>query len=106
MSIFAKDFGNESNFSEGFAKAVQELSSGDVFSFENKEYHFFKDFSQQREIHMSNTDSLRNPNKYFAMLLENLENITIEGNGATFVIHGDICALGILNCKNITLKRC
>ena len=104
MSIFAKNFGNESNFSEGFAKAVQELSSGDVFSFENKEYHFFKDFSQQREIHMSNTDSLRNPNKYFAMLLENLENITIEGNGATFVIHGDICALGILNCKNITLK--
>ncbi len=105
MELYAKDFGDSKNFSEAFLEAVSKLNSGDVFSFENTEYHFFKDYSQQREIHMSNTDSLRNPNKYFAMILENLEGITIDGNGATFVIHGDICALGVLNCKNITLKN-
>ena len=105
MNYFAKDFGDESNFTSCFAEAVSKLSSGDILSFENKEYHFFKDFSEQREIHMSNTDSLRNPNKYFAMLIENLEDITIDGNGAAFVIHGDICALGILNCKNINLSN-
>jgi len=105
MIINAKDFGDTANFSEGFATAAGKLKSGDVLSFENKEYHFFKDFSARKEIHMSNTDSLRNPNKYFAMLLENLEDITIEGNGAVFVIHGDICALGILGCKNISLKN-
>ncbi|MBE6741345.1 MAG: hypothetical protein E7570_03490 [Ruminococcaceae bacterium] len=104
MIFYAKDFGNAANFSECFAEAVKKLNNGDTISFENTEYHFFKDYSQNREIHMSNTDSLRNPNKYFAMLLENLEDITLEGNGAEFVIHGDICALGILNCKNITLK--
>ena len=104
MNIFAKDFGDAGNFSEGFASAVEKLNGGDVFSFEKKEYHFYKDFSKQKEIHMSNTDSLKNPNKYFAMLLENLSDITVEGNGASFVIHGDICALGILGCKNITLK--
>ncbi|MBQ9530925.1 MAG: hypothetical protein IJR70_02520 [Eubacterium sp.] len=104
MNLYAKDFGNSNNFSAGFADAVSKLNSGDILSFENIEYHFYKDFSQRREIHMSNTDSLRNPNKYFGMILENLDDITIEGNGATFIIHGDICALGVLNCKNITLK--
>ena len=105
MNLFAKDFGNESNFSQPFIEAVSQLKSGDILSFENKEYHFYKDFSQSREIHMSNTDSLKNPKKYFAMLLENLKDITIEGNGAVFVIHGDICALGILKSENITLKN-
>ena len=105
MNLYAKDFGDSKNFTEEFSNAVSKLKSGDILSFENTEYHFFKDFSQHREIHMSNTDSLKNPNKYFAMILENLEDITLEGNGAAFVIHGDICALGILGCKNITLKN-
>ena len=104
MNLYAKDFGDSKNFSEPFQEAVSKLNNGDTITFEKTEYHFFKDFSTQREIHMSNTDSLRNPNKYFAMILENFEDVTIEGNGATFVIHGDICALGILNCKSITLK--
>ncbi len=104
MNLCARDYGDSENFSLAFAEAVGKLKSGDVLSFENKEYHFYKDFSELREIHMSNTDSLRNPRKYFAMILENLEDVTIEGNGATFVIHGDICALGILGCKNVKLK--
>ena len=105
MNLSANDFGDSKNFSAPFSEAISKLKSGDILSFENREYHFYKDFSELREIHMSNTDSLRNPDKYFAMLIENLENITIDGNGAVFVIHGDICALGILNCKNITLKN-
>ncbi|MBR4242259.1 MAG: hypothetical protein IKR97_08565 [Eubacterium sp.] len=105
MNLYAKDFGEPNNFSIPFSEIVKKVKNGDILSFENEEYHFYKDFSERREIHMSNTDSLRNPNKYFAMLIENLEDITIDGNGAVFVIHGDICALGILNCKNITLKN-
>ena len=105
MNLFAKDFGDSKNFSKPFSDAVSNLKNGDILSFENTEYHFYKDFSEKREIHMSNTDSLRNPEKYFGMILENLEDITVEGNGATFIIHGDICALGILNCKNIALKN-
>ena len=105
MNLYAKDFGDAKNFSPGFSEAVKKLKDGDILSFDKCEYHFYKDFSEKREIHMSNTDSLRNPKKYFAMLIENLNDITIDGNSATFVIHGDICALGILNCKNITLKN-
>lgn len=41
---------------------------------------------------MTNTDSFKAPDKYFAVLIENKENITVDGCGSTLVIHGDMCA--------------
>ena len=38
---------------------------------------------------MTNTDSFKTPDKYFAILIENKENITIDGCGLTFVNGGD-----------------
>lgn len=105
MKIFAKDYGKENNFSNPFIHAVSNMKNGDTLIFENKEYHFFKELSKSKVIHMTNTDSFKNPKKYFAMLIENLADITIDGNGAVFVIHGDICSLGILNCANVKLKN-
>lgn len=105
MNIIADKYGDSNNFAVPLLMLREELNNGDTITFENKEYHFYKDFSAQREIHMTNTDSFDNPIKYFGMLFENFEDITIDGNGATFVIHGDICSLGLLNCKNVVLKN-
>jgi hypothetical protein len=104
MKIFADDFATSTNFAIPLKEAVASMKSGDTLVFSNKEYHFYKDYCQSKVIHMTNTDSFKNPKKYFAMLFENLENITIEGNGAKFCIHGDICSLAVLNCKNVVLK--
>lgn len=81
------------------------LESGDIISLKKGEYHFYKDFSEHRVYHMTNTDSFESPEKYFAVLIEDKENITIDGNGSVFVIHGDMCALSLVRCKNITLKN-
>lgn len=105
MEIFAKNFTNENNFTQPFIKLIQQAGEGDTVVFEKKQYHFYKDFSQSKVIHMTNTDSFRNPKKYFAMLLENKKNLLLDGNGAEFVIHGDICSLALLHCENITLKN-
>lgn len=105
MIINSSNLGNSKNFSVAFSEAVKSMKNGDTLSFENKEYHFYKDFSPSKLIHFTNTDSFKNPKKYFAMLIENLDDITIDGNGATFVIHGDICSLGIIGCKNVKLKN-
>lgn len=105
MIINANDFGESKNFSIPFIEAVKSMKDGDTLSFENKEYHFYKDFSQSKIIHFTNTDSFKNPTKYFAMLIENLNNITIEGNGAVFVIHGDICSFGLIGCDNVKLNN-
>lgn len=105
MIIEAGKFGDASNFSVPFIEAVKSMNDGDTLVFEKKEYHFYKDFSQFREIHFTNTDSFKNPKKYFGMLIENLNNIKIEGNGATFVIHGDICSFALIGCSNIKLEN-
>lgn len=104
MKIIADNYGQAKNFAIPFVEMLKDVNDGDTIVFEEKEYHFYKDYCQSRVIHMTNTDSFDNPTKYFAILLENMKDITIEGNGAKFVIHGDICSLALLNCENITLK--
>ena len=83
---------------------IENAKSGDTFVFSKKEYHFYKECSPSRIVHMTNTDSFKFPEKYFGMLFENLDDIEIQGNGATFVIHGDICAMAFLNCHNVKMS--
>lgn len=104
MEIKVDKYGAAECFSVPLATAISELKNGDSLVFENKEYHLFKDFSLYRNIHFTNTDSFKNPEKYFGMLIENLDDITIEGNGATLVIHGDICSMGLINCHNVKIN--
>lgn len=105
MFIIADEYVTKKDSAAGIIEAVKKLNSGDTLSFSNQTYHFYRDFCESRTIHMTNTDSFDNPQKFFGILLENLDNITIDGNGATLCMHGDMCSMGILNCKNITLKN-
>ncbi len=105
MEIIADNFGMSQNSSTQVNEAIKQMNNGDTLVFSKKEYHFYKDYSQMRKIHFTNTDSFKNPEKYFGLLFENLSDITVEGNGATFVIHGDICSFGMINCKNVKLNN-
>lgn len=105
MNISADKYGKAENFAIPMATAIQDMNDGDTLVLQNKEYHIYKDFCQSKVIHMTNTDSFKNPQKFFGILLENKNNITVDGNGATLVFHGDMCALAILNCNNVALKN-
>lgn len=94
------------NASLGMKKLIAEAKSGDTIFFDKPgTYHFYKELCEHRVYHMTNTDSFVKPDKYFAILIEDKENITIDGNGSTLFIHGDICALALVRCKNIVLKN-
>ncbi len=85
---------------------IRELNTACTLSLpQNGEIHIFKDFCPMREYHTSNTDSVRYPQKFFGILLEDICDLTIEGNGCRFIFHGDFCALGVVRCKNITLRN-
>lgn len=105
MEIFADKYGISKNSSTQVNEAINQMANGDTLVFSNKEYHFYKDYSNKRLIHFTNTDSFKNPDKYFGLLFDSLDDITIEGNGATFVIHGDICSFGMINCHNVRLNN-
>lgn len=73
--------------------------------FPKGEYHFYKDFASQREWHTSNTSSLSNPNKWIGILIEEQENLVLDGNDSTFMMHGDIMAIAVARSKNITFEN-
>lgn len=66
-------------------------------------YHFFEDSAFVREYYISNHDQ-DNPKKV-GLALENLKNVTIDGKGSTFIFHGRMIPVSILNSKNISLKN-
>ena len=66
-------------------------------------YDFYEDGAFVREYYISNHDQ-DNPKKV-AFALENLQNLTIDGQGSEFVFHGRMIPFALLKGKNITLKN-
>ena len=66
-------------------------------------YHFYEDSAFVREYYISNHDQ-DNPKKV-GLALENLKNITIDGMGSTFIFHGRMIPISIINSENILLKN-
>src|SRR5690554_3831254 len=66
-------------------------------------YHFYEDSAFVREYYISNHDQ-DNPKKV-GLALENLKNITIDGMGSTFIFHGRMIPISIINSENISLKN-
>lgn len=106
MKINMSEYMTSNNASDAMKLAVAAAEDGDTIFFDvSDSYHFYKEQSEHRVYHMTNTDSFVIPDKYFAILLEDKCGITIDGNGSVFVIHGDMCALALVRCKAITLKN-
>ncbi len=76
-----------------------------LISLEKGEYHFYKDFAYRGVIHTSNTDSHLYPEKSAAVFLKKRKNITLDGNGSLFIMHGDMIPFVLEKCENITLKN-
>ncbi len=105
MIIDVTKYCSADNASTGVQKAISDLCDGDTLFFPKNAYHFFKELSRCKAYHMTNTDSFVKPDKYFAILIEDKNNITIDGNGSEFIIHGDMCSFAAVRCAGINLKN-
>ncbi len=66
-------------------------------------YQLQKGASQVREYHTSNTNSIEYPEKTIALLIEDQEDVILNGNGSLFMINGDCMALAVVRSKNTHL---
>ena len=66
-------------------------------------YDFYPDSAFTREYYISNHDQ-DNPKKV-AFALENLKNVTIDGQGSELIFHGRMIPFALVNCENVTLKN-
>lgn len=88
------------------AKEAKENGASHVtVTFPEGEYHIYKDHAEKREYHTSNTNSIQNPVKTIGLLLEEQEDLTLNGNGSLFVMHGNMMALAVVHSKNVTLEN-
>lgn len=85
------------------------VKNGDTVILENKVYHVRQDDSFEFEgYYCSNTAKIdENPNglRRTAIYLKNKKNITIDGNGATMLVHGKMTPILFDRCENITVKN-
>ncbi|MBT9188156.1 right-handed parallel beta-helix repeat-containing protein [Zobellia russellii] len=65
-------------------------------------YKFLLDYATQRYSYITNHG---NGLKNIIFLLEDFDSVTIEGNGAEFIFHGQVAPFQIKNCKKLTVKN-
>lgn len=71
--------------------------------FDSVKYDYYLDSTFIRQYFISNHDHLDKRHVCFAF--ENLNNLTIDANGAEFVFHGRMIPISLVNCRNIELKN-
>lgn len=105
MDINLKDYlylqeGNDSTLA--VIEAIKNLRSGDTLKLGGGKYHFYKKFAYEKEYYISNNTYSK---KSIIFPLIDMEGITVDGEGAELLFHGEVVPFVIDNSKNITLKN-
>lgn len=66
-------------------------------------YDFFPESALKKEYYISNHDQ-DNP-KTVGLVLEEYDNLIIDGDGANFIFHGRMLPISLINNENLTLKN-
>lgn len=65
-------------------------------------YDFHAEGASQREYYISNHDQ-PNP-KSVGIVLEDMHNVTFEGNGAELIFHGRMLPVAVVDCRRCTVR--
>lgn len=72
------------------------------------EYHVYRESATPKLMYISNTTSEEeNPDntKWVAMYLNGATNVTINGNGARIITHGELTTFALERCDGVTFKN-
>lgn len=73
-----------------------------IILFDKGTYHFYPDFGKDKYCFVSNNDEGL---KRVIFPLENIQGLTVDGQGATFIFHGFVNPFVLSGCRNITFKN-
>lgn len=108
VTDYGADPSGASDSTDAVVRALEaaKKTGGEVtLDFPKGEYRFDEDHASTRIYHTSNTSSKYYPEKKIGLLLEDMENVTIEGNGSTLLMYGDIMALAVVGSSDITMRN-
>lgn len=113
-TVYVSSFGVEpnsyTNCVKNLIQAIEECKTkaNPVLVFKNGRYDFYQEGAIRAEYYISNTSTQEEcPSKIktIGILLKNINNLTIEGNGSLFMFHGKMITLLADNCVNLKLKN-
>lgn len=93
---------NEKGLSGAVNRALEDLNNGDTLLLGGETLHFYQNGTTQKYYCISNNDK---GDKNIVFSLSDKENITIDGEGAELIFHGEILPFVIDNCKNINIRN-
>lgn len=79
-----------------------------VIEFQPGDYNLFRSGTTSHLYHVSNTTSEEenpDPVKHIGLWIKGIDNLTIDGEGARLITHGEITGFVIDSCRNVTLKN-
>lgn len=86
------------------AKKASEEGNSVVINFPKGRYDIYPDKIPERELYVSNTVGAESgyKNKKIGILIEDMDNVTVEGNGSLFMFHGKMTTFASINSTNVT----
>ena len=102
MDILLSDYSYLKNNKLALAEAIRSCENGDTIHLGGGIIEIDNMFAVPQIYYLPRYS---NAKKYYAFYLENLNDVTIDGDGAKLVFDGDVSPFGFKNCKNITLKN-
>lgn len=78
-----------------------------ILNFPQGEYHIYPENAAKRDLYVSNTcgTDQNYKNKTIGILLEDLNNVTVEGNDSLFMFHGKMTTLSTIRCNNVKFQN-
>ena len=93
---------NGKNRTKEVVDALLHMQSGTTLVFEKGTYDFYLDGAYRGYFFIGCN---RSGEKRVVFPLLNLKNVTIDGNGSSFIFHDRIFPFVTQNCENVTLKN-
>jgi hypothetical protein len=90
----------EGNATPAVRAAVERLGDGDTLRFAKGEYHFFEEGAKE---HFLASVGSSTGMKKVVVHLEGKRNVTVDGNGASFVFHGDSFPFVAERCDGVKI---
>lgn len=113
-TIYAADFGIKPYTFENSVPLLQTALQtckevkAKVLVFEKGRYDFWPENATRKEYFITNTSSEQEcPSKVktIGIFFDQMENLTVEGNGATLVFHGKMTMIAFAHCKQMKLHN-
>lgn len=84
-------------------KMLSEHQNDVCFRFEAGQYHLYRENALKKPFAVSNSD--QTDQLYIGIFLEHMSHVTLDGQGAEFIFHGDMTPLCISDCHDVKIER-